>query len=465
MTIADTDLPFGWDEVAALLDRTVDLGADPPQTPFADVTADVQRLGLPPGTPVIIALSNSRRLLEFYFAVLLTGGVPLAVSPATASARIAELGRRVDAGAVIAARPDVARLGTARTVGGVPAVLLRPTGPGQPAGTALMLTSGTSGLFSACLHRVDSLLRNARRHAGAVGLRADDTVLVNLPLFYSYAVVAQAFAALATGARLLVSGPPFSPAAYPGQLEEHEVTSSSITPTIARLLLHRGEKLPRGLRMLTVGGDALAPRHVGRLLSALPDTELYVTYGLTEAGPRVSTLAAHREPEHRHGSVGLPLDGVRATLRDVAEDGTGELLVHTDTALLARIGESADERPPAGPGAVATGDRFRIDEDGYLHFAGRLSDFIVVRGEKVSLAAVRRYVQSLPGVLSCGTTVGPEPDGYADYTLDVRIDAAPDGDDGAQAQRIRRAVLSYLLPAERPRNLEIGRADPAAFRK
>ncbi|WP_406207805.1 acyl--CoA ligase [Kitasatospora sp. NBC_01560] len=465
MTIGQTGLPFGWDEVAALLDRTTDLGAGPPDPSFADVTAGIDGLGLPPGTPVIIALSNSRRMLELYFAVLLTGGVPLAVSPATSSARIAELARRVDAGAVLSARPDVARLGTARTVGGVRAVLLRPVGPGQPAGTALMLTSGTSGLFSACLHRVDSLLRNARRHATAVGLRPDDTVLVNLPLFYSYAVVAQAFAALATGARLLVSGPPFSPAAYPGQLEEHDITSSSITPTIARLLLHRGEKLPRGLRMLTVGGDALAPRHVARLLGALPDTELYLTYGLTEAGPRVSTLAAHREPAHRHGSVGLPLDGVRATLRDLAEDGTGELLVHTDTALLARVGETPGDRAPAGPGAVATGDRFRIDEDGYLHFAGRLSDFIVVRGEKVSLAAVRRYVQSLPGVVGCTTTVGPEPDGYADYALDVRLDVAPDGDEEAQAARVRRAVLSFLLPAERPKSLEIGPADQVAFRK
>src|SRR5205823_150846 len=176
----------------------------------------------------------------------------------------------------------------------------------------------------------DSLVRNARRHADAVGLTGRDTVLVNLPLFYSYAIVAQALAALVTGARLVVSGPPFSPEAYEAAVGRYAVTSSSLTPTIARLLLAQGTRLPVGLRMLTVGGDRIAPEHVTRLRSANPDVELYVTYGLTEAGPRVSTLAAHREPPGRHGSVGVPLDGVTVSLRgavrwstNVGEDAAG----------------------------------------------------------------------------------------------------------------------------------------------
>ncbi|WP_218893098.1 class I adenylate-forming enzyme family protein [Streptomyces sp. 1331.2] len=455
------DLPFGWDDVNAFLDRAVDLNRTGTGAGFADVTADVTGLGLAPGTPVVIALPNGRPLLEHWFAVLLTGGVPLTVSPATSSARIAELSARTGAGAVIALRPDPARYGAADSlpVGDARAVLLPTDGPRHPAGSVLMLTSGTSGLFSACLHRADSLVRNARRHAEAVGLRPDDTVFVNLPLFYSYAIVAQALAALLVGARLVISGPPFSPATYPGLLDEHGITSSSVTPTIARLLLRRGEKLPSGLRMLTVGGDQLPAEQVAGLLRAVPDTELYVTYGLTEAGPRVATLAAHREPEHRFGSVGLPLPGVGVELRDV-RDGVGELLVRTDTALVAKLGGNGD-RALATPGLVATGDRFRIDEDGYLYFDGRLSDFLVVKGEKVSLSAVRRLALAQPGVVGCTTRVGTEPDGSPHYELDIRLDE----DAAGQAERIRRSVLSFLLPGERPRTVSIGAADPAALQK
>ncbi|MEU3825517.1 class I adenylate-forming enzyme family protein [Streptomyces sp. NPDC029080] len=468
--VRPSGLPFGWDDVVSLLDRSTDACSSPPGPPFADVAGDVSRLGLRPGTPVILSLSNSRRLLEHYFAVLLTGGVPLTVSPATPSARIAELARRTAAGAVIGTRADPARLGAsgpARPAGDASAVLLdtdgAAAGPPYRSGSALLLTSGTSGMFSVCLHRVDSLLRNASRHAAAVGLRADDTVLVSLPLFYSYAVVAQALAALVTGARLVISGPPFSPAEYPRLLSRHGISSSSITPTIARLLLHRGERLPRGLRMLTVGGDRLAPRHVAGLRAALPETELYLTYGLTEAGPRVATLAAHREPEHRFDSVGLPVPGVGVSLRDVA-GGVGELLVHTDTALVAKVGGPSGGRCLVGPGVVATGDRFRIGEDGYLRFQGRLSDFVVVRGEKVSLAAVREHVQALPGVAGCATSVGTDPDGSAHYTLTVQLDPAVSGGP-AGAELLRRSVLSFLLPAERPRELRIETADPALFLK
>jgi len=456
-------LPFGYGDVARFLTGVVDLnragGAG-----FDDVAGDVARLGLPAGTPVLVCLSNGRRLLDVYFAVLLAGGVPLTVSPATSSARIAALATELGAGAVVAARPDPARYGceTVVAVGDAQAVVLparyRRTGV---AGTVLMSTSGTSGLFSACLHRADSLVRNARRHADAVGLTGRDTVLVNLPLFYSYAIVAQALAALVTGARLVVSGPPFSPEAYEAAVGRYAVTSSSLTPTIARLLLAQGTRLPVGLRMLTVGGDRIAPEHVTRLRSANPDVELYVTYGLTEAGPRVSTLAAHREPPGRHGSVGVPLDGVTVSLRGAPPDGTAaELLVSADTVMLAKVGTRQAGRTLVAPGVVATGDLFRID-DGYLFFEGRLSDFVVVRGEKVSLHAVRQFVQSLPDVVRCSTHVGEDAAGTTHFDLEVGVTG---GTDGAR-QRIRRAVDRFLLAGERPRDITVHEADLAVFQK
>jgi acyl-CoA synthetase (AMP-forming)/AMP-acid ligase II len=456
-------LPFGYGDVARFLSGTVELNR-PAAAGFDDVVGDVAGLGLAAGTPVVICLSNGRRLLDLYFAVLLTGGVPLTVSPATSSARIAALAREMGAGAVVAARPDPRRYDCdgVVAVGDAQAVVLpvRYRRAGRP-GTVLMSTSGTSGLFSACLHRVDSLVRNARRHADAVGLTSRDTVLVSLPLFYSYAIVAQALAALVTGARLVVSGPPFSPEAYHAAVARYAVTSSSLTPTITRLLLAQGRPLPAGLRMLTVGGDRIAPQHVAGLRASNPDVQLYVTYGLTEAGPRVSTLAAHGEPAARYGSVGVPLDGVAVRLRGAPPSGTAaELLVSSDTVMLAKLGGPHAERTLVEPGVVATGDLFRID-DGYLYFEGRLSDFVVVRGEKVSLHAVRQFVQSLPDVVRCTTQVGVDASGTTHYDLDVGVTG---GTDSAR-QRIRRAVDSFLLTGERPRDITVHEADLAVFQK
>jgi long-chain acyl-CoA synthetase len=454
-------------EAEAFLARVTDLAGPPgPATALRSALGSLESLKTPPGGIVILALANGLELLTQYFAVLLAGAVPLAVAPATPAARISALAEHLGAYALIAARVDPARYGADRAhpTGRSQAVLL----PGHKAGAylpgdVLMLTSGTSGMFSACHHDLDALLLNARGHAQAVALGADDVVLVSLPLYYSYAMVAQALAAFVTGARLVVSGPPFAPAAYEAAVTAHRVTSSSITPTIARQLLARGVSLPPGLRMLTVGGDWMAPEHTASLLDLRPDGELYLTYGLTEAGPRVATLAAHAEPARRHASVGLPLPGVRAGLRDTAPDGTGELVVHSPSVMRAKVGivHPGASRALLAPGTLATGDLFAIDDDGYLLFRGRLADFVLVGGDKVSLFSLRQAAFTVPGVVGCTPEVVTDDDGATRIDLTVRVAEPYDGDE----RTIRRALSAVLLPAERPRRIVVETAQAAGFRK
>lgn len=456
-------------EVAHFLARAVDANgsrsAANDGASLDDVIADLVKLGLPPGGVVILALSNGVHLVTQYFAALLLGLVPLAISPAIPSARIIKLSRHIGAHMLIATRLDPARYssGTVHRVGSGQAVLLHEQdGSAYKPGEVLILTSGTSGMFSSCVHHVGSLLRNAQRHAESVGLRAEDVLLVNLPLHYAYAIVAQTFAALVSGARLVVSGPPFAPTSYRSTITGYGVTSSSITPTIARMLLTQVEPLPPTLRMLTVGGDRIAPEQVSEMLSLNPSGELYITYGLTEAGPRVATLAAHQEPGRRHSSVGLPLTGVRTILRE-EKVGEGELLVASDTVLLRKVGATAPHahKTIVSPGVIATGDVFHIDEDGYLYFRGRLSDFVVVRGEKVSLFSVRQAAHAIPGVLRCIPRVEIVENGTTCLDLEVYV-SDPDGD---TEQRVRRALNSFLLPSERPRHIVVGAADPTVFQK
>ncbi|REF00406.1 class I adenylate-forming enzyme family protein [Thermomonospora umbrina] len=436
---------------------------DPAGHDLDDTLEALSRLGLPPGSGILLALPNAPGTIRLHLSALLLGLVPLLVSPATPAVRISEQARSLKLRAILARRLDPRRFktGPARQVGDAQAILLtpHPASPGPLAhgvpeqyapGHVLMSTSGTSGMASACLHTVDALLRNAARHRKSVGLTSDDTILINLPLFYSYAMVAQVLAAYLADARVVVTGPPFSPTNYRHAIAHHGVTHSSITPTIVRRLLP-DPGLPGRLRTLTVGGDHLTAREVGDLLSARPGKELYITYGLTEAGPRVATLAAHAEPASRHGSVGLPLPGVRTWLRE-----QGELVVQTDTALVGKIGGGSPDGGLVRPGVLATGDRFHID-DGYLHFLGRLSDVIMVGGEKVSLTTVRQAVATIPGVVH--VQLIPLPDVGFDLEVGV-IEPTP-----AATERVREAIGKTLLLAERPRRVLVSPADPAALRK
>lgn len=233
---------------------------------------------------------------------------------------------------------------------------------------------------------------------------------------------------------------------------------SALTPSAAVRLA--GEPLdgPVDLRVLTVGGDALEPTHVGALLADGPQQELYLTYGLTEAGPRVTTLAAHREPAHRWGSVGVPLPGVRTYLRDFAGDGPGaELVVESDTVLRRRLPGGA----PNTEGTVGTGDRFDIDDEGYHFFRGRSGDSVVIGGEKIWLPSIRRIAAGVPGVRHAATTVYRDDRNELRYGLNVAVDEPGP----RQAAEIEHELNRVLLRAERPHRITLCRATTEEWRK
>ncbi|MCP3803418.1 acyl--CoA ligase [Allokutzneria sp. A3M-2-11 16] len=435
------------DQIAGFLDGVEEAqpGPDGGQDSLVELVAHFAALPARPGSVVVIALPNGTRLLRLFFAVHLAGHTPVLLSPSTPRSRVREIARHLGAFALVRAaiRPGDHGEADVRRLGGVDLAIFPGPHTAHGPGNVILMSSGTSGLATGCLHGMDALLRNARRHIASIGQNASDTVLVSLPAYYSFALVAQVLGSLVAGSSLVLAGPPFSTANYLSTVRSRRVTVSSLTPILAKSLVTAGEELPSPLRSLTVGGQALDADHVARLLKLNPDLGVYLTYGLTEAGPRVSTLAAHLEPPHRHGSVGLPLDGVEVTVRD------NELLVRSDTVYRERVGEPAPSKRGQliEPGLVATGDIGFVDPDGYLVIRGRSTDFTVVQGEKVSMAAVRRAAESLPHVVRAAARVLDDDDAdSARLELDVYVD---DGNCPSEAD-IRRQLRSLLTRGERP---------------
>lgn len=450
-------------DVRDFLARVVDLSHGQAREGSGRLYMDVWRhwrgQGLRPGDIVLLALPNGSELLTHFFAVLAAGGVPLLVAPHTPSVRIQALVESMHVRAVASVRLPVRLTGWSATsvVGRQQVGRLRAAGePAACPGQVVLMTSGTSGFASGCVFDLDALLRNAARHAGAVGQRSGDTVLVNLPLHFSFSLVAQALATLVTGGKLVVGGPPFHVPSYLQAVQIHKVTMSSLTPVLARDVLARDGVWPDSLRVLTVGGDVLPEDHVRQLLERRPGKELYVTYGLTQAGPRVSTLAAHKEPSRLYGTAGLPLEGVQVRLAPVPGRAEQQLLVSSDTLMQRRIGRMEDRSVSDwyAPGILATGDLFRQDDDGYLTFCGRLSDFIVRRGDKICLASVRRIACELPRVARARTRVSRDGGGEARYTLILRTRDAV----SLSAREYRSLLARVLRITEMPDRLEFDAA-------
>jgi acyl-CoA synthetase (AMP-forming)/AMP-acid ligase II len=429
-----------------------------------------QQIGLEPGGLVILALPSAADVLDHFFAAYLASLVPMIVSPATPAPRLCDMAKVLGARTIVAGRLDMSHIAVRRIepIDAATAFLLATDAPSSTsAGEIVLQTSGTSGMASACVFDLETSLMNASLHLRSIGQHRDDVALISLPLHFSFVLVAQVLAAMSCGGAIVIGAQPFHVGSFIDSTRRHGISVASLTPIQARMLLAQSDTWPARLRVLTVGGDTTLRQDVEALLRLRGSRELYLTYGLTQAGPRVSTLAAHAASVMQLASVGIPLPGVTVSLRQTDGDGqTGELLVASPTVMKRQIGQIDDPaRDWVGLNAIATGDIFRIDA-GYLYFQGRRSDFVMINGSKVPLASIRRIAAACPGVLAVKTKVlgvaQPLAEPPTGYELSLVINSNTERVRADLQSRLR----SWLRPNELPRQIHITQSlDGAAYKQ
>lgn len=272
-----------------------------------------------------------------------------------------------------------------------------PDGPDVPAEepTLVLATSGSTGLPKAVVHRRSSLLHNAAMHWSSVGEpRPGDRYLLSQSLFFSSAFVCGVLGVLARGMQLSLLEPPFAVTAWAEVAARREITHTALTPHLLMRLLTAGVELPGSLRQVTVGGDRLGRTAVGELRRS-GVREIFTTYGLTEAGPRVATNRLGEDPTD-WDTLGEPLPGVELRLAD-GDAGPGELLVRTPTAQAGCYREGSFAGWPAGT-EVPTGDLGELTSTGRIRLVGRARRVASVAGEKIYLGLVERVLGEHPAV-------------------------------------------------------------------
>ncbi len=152
-----------------------------------------------------------------------------------------------------------------------------------------------------------------------------------------------------------------------------------------RLLKPLHQRMGPDLRLLVSGGAALKPE-LTRTLEGIGWT-VATGYGLTETSPLV---AANFPGQSRFESAGKPVEGVQVRIDpSVIAEGTqtddrlGEVLVSGPNVFTHyhHLPEKTKEAFTED-GWFRTGDLGFLDDDGYLHLAGRRSTMIVTEGGK-----------------------------------------------------------------------------------
>jgi long-chain acyl-CoA synthetase len=127
---------------------------------------------------------------------------------------------------------------------------------------------------------------------------------------------------------------------------------------------------------------------------------IYDCYGMTETSPAIAMNASFA---YRLGSVGRAIDKVRIVIdSSVVEEGAkdGEIVVYGPNVMKGYHNKPDKTREVMTPdGGVRTGDRGRLDGDGYLYITGRIKEqFKLENGKFVFPAALEEDISLVPWV-------------------------------------------------------------------
>lgn len=397
------------------------------------------------GTRIALFLPNTLYHPFAFFGALRAGAAVVHLSPldsaTTIARKLADSGARIlvttnigemavgAAGLLAAGLIDRLVVGDDAAFGPSPLTGPLPAGPGivgwddfigEAAGDAsfpevlttdlalLQYTGGTTGLPKGAMLTHANL--SAAVSSYALWSQADgltrpeqERILLVLPLFHIYALVAVMLRSMIDGQTLLLHTRFDAEAALAAI--EHGVTVFAGVPTMWIALA----QLPRfaaadlsSLRYCASGGAPL-PVEVARRLKAKAGIELLGGWGMTETAPAGTNIPKGR-PD-KAGTIGLPLPGVYIDVvalddprRVLAPGETGELRVYGTNVTSGYWKRPEDTARAFADGGFLTGDIGTMDADGFFFLVDRKSDMIISGGFNVYPQMIEQAIYEHPDV-------------------------------------------------------------------
>jgi amino acid adenylation domain-containing protein len=410
---------------AAVIER----GRETSYTALRERSAAIARAllaaGLHPDDRVALLLENGVDAVAAFFGILAAGGIAVILNHALRPRQMAQM--LGDSGATLlvtsAAVPRdlappldaayrVLRVEDIRAAGDLAPLHRAATDPAQ-----IIYTSGSTGQPKGVIVSHANLRASMRAVTSYLGITPADRIAGILPFSFVYGM-SQVLCAVGTGAALVVERSPLA-ARLVAQLRTQRVTVLAAVPPLWLQLLgvpaFRAIPLP-DLRIVTNAGGRLPVAAVRAVREALPQAQLFLMYGLTEA--LRCTYLPPEEVDRRPDSIGRAIPGatvlvLRDDLSPCAPGEVGEL-VHcgptvalgywNDAAATARVFRPNPYHVDGAPGTervVFTGDLARRDDAGFLYYVGRRDRVIKTLGYRVSPDEVAEVIYASGEVADC----------------------------------------------------------------
>lgn len=279
----------------------------------------------------------------------------------------------------------------------------------------IIYTSGTTGKPKGIMLTHSNLIDNTNSIIKYLKLTNKESVMVILPFCYSYGN-SLLLTHIKVGGRLVISEQFVFLNKVLELMIKEEVTGFSGVPSSYALLLHKSNirhlSFPK-LRYITCAGGALPKEHILKLKEILPNVEIYIMYGQTEASARLSYL----EPTKlisKLGSIGKGIPGVELKVKnsvgkEVKPKEIGEIIAKGKNIMKGYWKQPKETNKVLKEDGLHTGDLATIDEDGYIYIVGRKSDMIKTGAYRVSPQEIEEGLIKHKDVVECGVVGVPDP--------------------------------------------------------
>jgi acetyl-CoA synthetase len=290
------------------------------------------------------------------------------------------------------------------------------TDPEDPA--VMHYTSGTTGRSKGAVHVHQAVLGHYATGKYVLDFHPDDIYWCTADPGWVTGTSYGMFAPHTNGVTSVIYEGGFSASKWYDVIQRHKVTVWYTAPTAIRLLMKAGDEIPKrhdlsSLRYTMSVGEPLNPEAVVWAERAL-GLPFHDNWWQTETGSIM--IANYPILPIKPGSMGKPMPGIIAGIIDQqgnvnppGEEGDLALRPGWPSMFRTYWNNDAMYRSKFVNGWYITGDRGRMDADGYFWFVGRSDDVINTAGHLVGPFEVESALLEHPAVAEAGVIGKPDP--------------------------------------------------------
>jgi acetyl-CoA synthetase len=324
-------------------------------------------------------------------------------------------------------------------------------------------TSGTTGKPKGAVHRHAALIVQAATSKYILDLQPEkDIYWCTADPGWVTGTSYGMFGPWALGTTILVTEGGFKAEDWYKLIDDYKVTVWYTAPTAIRMLMKAGEEVAgrysfASLRHLCSVGEPLNPEAVVWGQKVFGHV-FHDTWWQTETG--AMHICNYPCMDVKPGSMGKPFPGVVAGILDdewnpLPPGEEGHLAVRPDAPSIFRTYWHREEMYDSKfkNGWYITGDKAKMDEDGYYWFIGRADDVINTAGHLVGPFEVESALIEHPAVAEAGVIGKPDPERLEIVKAFVSLKVGFEPSE-ALKQEIKNFVRTRLAAHAYPREIE-----------